>query len=204
MIRQLSVKHIESAGQVLADAFADYPVMGHLIGNAGPAFAVRVAALLEYFVAARTLRGGLVLGVESDHGPVAAVALVTTGSETAPSAALLARREALWRALGTDALARYQQCGDVWRKFAIDRPHYHLNLIGVRRAEAGRGLGRRLLEEIHRRSAADPQSEGVTLTTEDPANVPLYQRFGYRVIGEETLAPGIRTWGFFRPNDGGR
>ena len=41
---------------------------------------------------------------------------------------------------------------------------------------------------------------GVTLTTEDQANVSLYEHLGYEVVGQETVAPELRTWGFFRPD----
>lgn len=41
---------------------------------------------------------------------------------------------------------------------------------------------------------------GVTLTTEDQVNVSLYEHLGYEVIGQATVAPELRTWGFFRPD----
>jgi hypothetical protein len=40
----------------------------------------------------------------------------------------------------------------------------------------------------------------VTLSTEDPANVPLYQHFGYQVTGHTRVAPALEAWVFFRPN----
>ena len=49
-------------------------------------------------------------------------------------------------------------------------------------------------------SAADPRSCGVTLTTDDPANVALYKHFGYGLTGEVEVPGAFRTWGFFRPN----
>jgi hypothetical protein len=38
----------------------------------------------------------------------------------------------------------------------------------------------------------------VTLTTEDPVNVPLYQRFGYRILGHVEVGADLESWGFFR------
>jgi hypothetical protein len=61
-------------------------------------------------------------------------------------------------------------------------------------------VSRRLLESVHERSHRDPHSVGVTLTTEDPANVGLYQHFGYEIVGQAVVAPGLTTWGFFRPD----
>jgi hypothetical protein len=36
------------------------------------------------------------------------------------------------------------------------------------------------------------------LNTEDPKNVPLYQHFGYRVIGHERVSRELMTWAFYR------
>ena len=41
---------------------------------------------------------------------------------------------------------------------------------------------------------------GVTLTTEDQANVSLYEQLGYEVVGQVVVAPELRTRGFFRPD----
>jgi hypothetical protein len=49
-------------------------------------------------------------------------------------------------------------------------------------------------------SRQDERSVGVTLTTEDPDNVPMYRHLGYSIIGHATVAPDLRTWGFFRPD----
>jgi len=54
------------------------------------------------------------------------------------------------------------------------------------------------LETVHELSRTDPRSVGVTLTTEVPANVSLYQHFGYEIVGQASVAPGLTTWGFFR------
>ena len=71
-------------------------------------------------------------------------------------------------------------------------------MIGVRRASAGQGLGRRLLDALHERSRHDVESHGVTLNTEDPNNISLYQHFGYRVIGHARVSPELQTWAFYR------
>jgi GNAT superfamily N-acetyltransferase len=74
-------------------------------------------------------------------------------------------------------------------------------MIGARKSHAGKGLGRKLLEAVHALSLDDPDSCGVTLTTEDPGNLPLYEHFGYKVVGHERVSADLETWGFFRPDD---
>jgi hypothetical protein len=70
-------------------------------------------------------------------------------------------------------------------------------MIGVRHAHMGRGLARPLLEEMARRSHEDATSAGVSLTTELPRNLTLYEHFGYRIVGHTRVAPELETWGLF-------
>jgi hypothetical protein len=78
-------------------------------------------------------------------------------------------------------------------------------MIGVRRDRAGRGLGCALLDAIHAMSERDPDSTGISLTTETAANVPFYEHCGYDIVGHEQIVDGLETWGFFRPDtDTGR
>jgi len=82
--------------------------------------------------------------------------------------------------------------------FAARPPHHHLNMIGVRRAQLHRGLARTLLEAIHAAAGADPESTGVSLTTERADNLKFYERFGYSVAGHARVDPELETWGLFR------
>ena len=65
-------------------------------------------------------------------------------------------------------------------------------------AARGTGQGRALLDHVHAMSAAHPQSPGVSLSTEVPGNVPMYEHFGYRVVGSARVAPELTTWVMFR------
>lgn len=71
-------------------------------------------------------------------------------------------------------------------------------MIGVRTTSRRKGISRSLLEEVHRRAENHATAEGVSLTTEDPANLPFYERFGYRITGEARVADDLVTWGMFR------
>lgn len=185
------------AVDVLCDAFADYPVMRFVIGPAGAAYQARLRALITFFTTARFLNGDVVLGACSPEGLVG-VANITRPGGTSTSPALEPLREALWREVGAASRARYEALGRVWQTFAVSRAHYHLNAIGVRRAVHRRGAGRLLLDALHAMSARSEDSCGVSLTTEDPANVPLYEHFGYRIVGCERVLSELETWGLFR------
>ncbi len=69
----------------------------------------------------------------------------------------------------------------------------------MRRSHAGRGLGG-LLKETQAVSLADPESLGVSLSTEDSKDVPLYEHCGYQVVGYGRVLNGPETWLFFRPD----
>jgi GNAT superfamily N-acetyltransferase len=189
----------DRVADVLADAFYDYPVMRHIVGVT-PEYATRLRTLVGFFVAARVLREEPMLGVKGDEDLVAAAIVTLPGERTAPKE-LHQRRTVVWSLLGAEARARYERLGEVWRTVGVEQPCHHLNMIGVRRSMGSLGRGRALLDAVHALAAADPASSGVSLTTEDPVNVGLYQHCGYRIVGQATISDTMRTWGFFRPND---
>lgn len=184
---------------VLCEAFHDYPVMRFVLRPAHGDYDERLQRLVGFFVAARALRDEPMLGIEARGGELAAAALVSFPGERESPPELSDLREAVWMELGPGTRSRYESCGRVWKPLlAVDAPHIHLNMIGVRRAAIGRGLGRRLMEHVHRRSRERPSSTGVTLTTEDPSNVGLYEHLGYELLGHRRIAPELETWSFFR------
>ena len=75
-------------------------------------------------------------------------------------------------------------------------------MIGVDPVHQGKGLGGQLLDTLHAISADHPESSGVWLDTENPRNVPYYQRFGYEVRAHSSLE-AVDIWGMFRPNQKG-
>lgn len=201
-IRRLGAEDVQAAAETLAGAFRDYPVMRFVIGTDAPAYERRVSALTRFFVEVRRLRGEPILGIPSRSG-FGAVALVSDpdGPESPPEVSAL--REELWSKLGPLSRARYEAFGRACAPLLVDVPRIHLNMIGVAAADRGRGLGGRLLDRVHDLSLERPGCEGVSLTTEDPGNLPLYQRFGYEITGHSEVAAGLETWALFRPVRGG-
>lgn len=60
-------------------------------------------------------------------------------------------------------------------------PHWYLPMIGVVPAHQGRGLGGLLLS--HALARCDAEHLPAYLESTNPANVPLYERHGFRVVG---------------------
>ncbi len=197
-IRRLPPDRADEAVDVLCDAFVDYPVMRFVIGEAGNAYAQHLRTLIHFFTAARFLRNDLVMAVTTAEDEIVAVANVNLPGERESPSALEEQRARVWHELGDAARSRYEAYGETSRTFVIDHPHYHLAMLGVRRSHAGLGLARRLLDALHERSYRDRESCGVTLITEEPSHVPLYQHFGYRVIGEGRVSHELHMWAFYR------
>jgi ribosomal protein S18 acetylase RimI-like enzyme len=182
---------------VLAEAFADYPVMRHVIGSAGEDYPRRLERLVGFFVMARALRDEPMLAIP-DGADLAAAMTMSFPDRGPEPAGLGALRAEVWADLGAEARARYERCGEVWATLDVQDPHVHVNMIGVRRAFQGTGLARRLLDEAQAVSRTTPGSRGVSLTTEDPRNVELYRRVGYEVVGHARVTPDLESWGLFR------
>lgn len=197
-LTRLPPERIDEAVDVLCESFAEYPTMRYILGSEG-AYEQRLRFLVTFITRVRFLRDHPVLAVTTPEDEVVAVANVVLPGDQEPPPELEAHREALWRELGDEARARYDSYGAIHPGFGEERPHYHLSMIGVRRAWAGRRLARRLLDELHEMSRRDPDSCGVSLSTEDPANVPLYLHVGYRIVGEARLDE-FRIWALFRPD----
>ena len=184
---------------VLCESFFDYPAMRFVLRPDPRHYQNQLQTLIHFFVMARVLRKEVLLGIGDDKG-LAAAALVSRpkGPEAPPELGHL--REKVWAELGASARGRYEAFGAASAPFQVEAPHIHLNMIGVRRRAQGEGLGRRLIEHVHMLSHEDSESEGVTLTTEDTANVSLYEYLGYQLVGKAVVAPELTTWGFFRPD----
>lgn len=185
---------------VLHESFFDYPVMRFVLGDERPEYDRHLRTLVNFFVMARVLRDETLLGIRAD-GSLVGVALVSRPGGPRPPQELYELRDAVWSELGSDAESRYTAFGDACAPFQLDAPHLHLNMIGVRRDAQGTGLSRTLIDAVQALSLTDPESAGVTLTTEDPRNVSLYEHFGYEIVGQATVSPMLTTWGFFRPDD---
>jgi len=111
-----------------------------------------------------------------------------------------ALRDETWADLGPDALRRYESLVAIWEGMPFPEPHLHINMLGTRRSHAGKGYGRRILETVQAASRRPPASRGVSLSTEDPANVRLYEHCGYRVLQHARVTASLETWIMFREN----
>lgn len=199
VVERLSSEQRSDAIDVLAASFHHYPVWTYTLSDAGPAYDTRVRSLVGFFCDFRFAHGWPVLGAR-DGDEVVGIALLSAPGGEPPSAGLEAQYAQLQEELGSAAVARIEAYEAEAEVLKLSQPHYLLGMLGVRPSRQGQGIGRLLLEHVHGISAADPGSTGVCLTTEDPANVPFYEKAGYAVTGEADVGD-IHTWAMFRPDD---
>jgi GNAT superfamily N-acetyltransferase len=195
---RLPASTAEEVVTVLCEAFQEYPVMRYVLGS-GPQYDRQLRTLIDFFVTTRVLRDDPLLGSRESDGRLVAAAIVTLPERPTP-AAVSERRDKLWNDLGEAARERYEAHGTVGSQLLAGlAPHHHLNMVGVLETHRGRGLARGLVEAVDDLARADAGSAGVSLTTEDAANVKLYQRLGFQVLGHARIADALECWGCFKP-----
>lgn len=195
---RLTPDDVPEAVAVLCAAFADYPVMRYTLADTGADYDDKLRALIGFFCEKRLVRGWPVLGVRAG-GRIGGVALINEpGTDPAPDEFAQLRAE-LEAAIGPAALERFMRYENESDLDAPAEPHHFLGVLGVHPEMQGRGLARPLMDELARMAERHPASTGVCLNTEDPGNVPLYEHFGYRVIGRRRI-DALETWCMFRQN----
>jgi ribosomal protein S18 acetylase RimI-like enzyme len=93
--------------------------------------------------------------------------------------------------LGPAAAARVLVWTRAWSRHDPEEPHMHLGPVAVDAHLQGRGIGTALLVEHCRQ--LDAEGQAGYLETDKPENVSFYSRFGYAVVGEETVL-GVPNW----------
>jgi GNAT superfamily N-acetyltransferase len=179
---RLAEEQVEASGTVLVRAFADDPLFAHALSDP-----VERGRLMPPLMVAWT-RYGLLFGeVDVPAGPVEASAIWFPPSAGARTEE---RREragltAVVSAFSDGARARLDamvhHLGRI-REPTESIPHWYLLFIGVDPERQGLGLGSLLL----RAGLARVDQDGVEcqLCTEQPRNVPLYQRHGFEIAVE--------------------
>ena len=157
----------------------------------------RERRLIRLFVERRVTRGGPMFGGPSSGKNIDGAILLTQPGEPEMTAEAARISGEAWRELGDAARRRYDEYAQASNFFRDYPPHLHLNMIGVRASAKGTGLGGRLLQKVRALAEETPAYEGVSLTTENPRNVDLYQHFGYDVAGEGAFGAGLTTWGMY-------
>ena len=174
--------------RVLAEAFAEEPAVVWLCGNDPRRRAAWFDALLQTHAGIQGRR----IVVTQDGQPVGVAVATAPGCkpETAAQAAWTVRT---LRRCGPRALAgtlAYFRHTEAWKPIEA----WTLELVGVLPQARGNGLARHLCE----RAQADHPEAPAFLTTADPENVGLYERWGFDAFVSCGLT-GMTVVGMIRP-----
>ena len=102
---------------------------------------------------------------------------------------------------GLGPLVRLIKLKRTWGKRDPKQPHWHLTFLGVAPDFQGKGIGSKMMVfycDIIDRERIEAYHE-----TDTPENVPFYERFGFKVVGEETIN-GVKNWYMLRPARSGK
>lgn len=185
------------AVDVLRASFFDYPVMRHVLQGSGDNYGEHLDALVGYYCDRRFTRDWPVLGARVD-GEGVAITVLNEPVYKPPPPELVRAEQRLQRTIGDAAYARMQEFEQASDLGEPDYPHYFVGMLGVHPEHQGRGHAAALLEHIHELSASAPTSMAVCLSTEDPSNLPFYEKHGYSIVSEADLGE-LRTWSLALP-----
>jgi ribosomal protein S18 acetylase RimI-like enzyme len=129
-------------------------------------------------------------------GRLVGVTAVAPGGTCQPTAGQRLRLLPSVVALGPQTAARVGKWISIWAKHDPDETHVHLGPLAVDAHVQGQGIGSLMMQEHCRR--LDGTSEVGYLETDKPENVRFYERFGFEVIGEESVL-GVPNWFMRRP-----
>jgi ribosomal protein S18 acetylase RimI-like enzyme len=184
--RPLTLADVGPAANVLAQAFIDDPLCAYML----PLRRTRRGALATYF----RLMGELSIQTGRAYGagqPLAGVAYWKTPEQAELSISLRSLGKLLPLLLtpyplgllrARAVVARLEQ---LHRQHA-DQPHFYLDNLGVLAEARGRGLASRLIRPFLAR--ADAQGAMAYTDTVTPANVGLYEHFGFVCVEASPVA----------------
>ena len=202
-MRRLILSDAPTAGRCLARAFANDPLMVHLLPNAN-----RRDRLLRGFctlVVQHGIRYGRAYGIgDAIHG----VAVWLPPAEAQASLPRLLytggwRLPFLVGINGTRRMLSFRSVVERRYHRLVPQPHWLLHMLGVDPEHQGRGGGSELLTDMLQR--LDRTQVDCVLETVNPRSAALYERFGFRTLEEILLPNGdLRCKLMLRPTDSSR
>jgi ribosomal protein S18 acetylase RimI-like enzyme len=194
-IEPITRRTYRQAASVLGEAFADEPVSMAVYRNFS--HERRAKALTVDFSAelAVALQKGHPIQISQDNEVIAVALIYQPGAYPLP-------RLDQWMFLIKSVLRngwydvrswmKWQTTAD---KFHPPNAHYYLEYIGVDPVHQGQGLGSCLIR--HMIAQADAEGVSCYLENASPRNLPLYQKFGFKILNEQQII-GFTTWFMWR------
>lgn len=196
--RQLTIPDLEPMAQVLAQSFADDPLVSFILPNAKN----RVRTVAKFFraIGRLNIRAGSAFGVSDPLEGVAVWSFPNKPETSTTPKDLLSFLPVLFSPYLVGARrARpiFQQIEANHKKYAPE-PHFYLDNLGVLASSRGKGLSSRLIRPFL--AMADEQKTIAYTDTVTESNVPLYEHFGFECVEQNPVeGTGITVYALRRP-----
>ena len=170
---------------IIGEAFYNDPILCHLAGRAGFA---RDFFESEFRNIYAPLDCSFYIIDENDN--VMGCALLAKPGQTPNSSplALLRVVETILDRAGIDSFKRFIELAELVERNHPREPHYYLHAIGVKDSFRGKGVGSSLL--AHVLDMADNEQVPAYLENSNELNLPLYQKYGFKVIEKKNTPNG--------------
>lgn len=192
-----TVRDLDRSAEVLAAAFNNAPVPNYIVRQ-DKRRADTLRLLFRSALKHRFLVDGEVHLAEAGEG--VACWLPPGGSAPTLVRNLRMRIDAA-RYIGVTRLRRVNRALHMIETRHPTEPHYYLAYIGVQPTTQGQGVGSALLTFALQR--ADSEGSPTHLQTANPRNLPLYERYHFRITDELDLPDGPTVWFMWRDPVGG-
>lgn len=190
-IRLAQPNEVNTVCEILASAFADDPVMAWMSGH--PQI---YATLFRSEAVPLYMKQGHVFINQSNTG---AAMWIPPGVSHQPPLhwTTIPLIWAMFKTGGLTSLKRGDLLEKAFKEHHYSKPHFYLHAIGALQGQQGKGIGSSLLQAGLK--SCDQQHSAAYLESSNIKNNPLYERFGFEVIGELTLPEnGPTVWRMLR------
>ncbi len=202
-IIQLSWKDKSAFISLMANAFSPDPLFNKLfIHNQTPLAATnRVKAFLSFMFDMSMLGGSNACGIFDGDRLTGCYLLEVPGKNS--FLRVMGTILTLIRALVLPfqiSVRSFKLVNDYMRITRATVPHgrhYYLAMIGVHETARGQGFGKALMQDIIGRVEHDEQAVGISLDTENCANVGFYEHFGF-ALQKEVCLDGLAVYCMLR------
>lgn len=186
---------------LLTSAFADDPGMRHLCQHEHSGYHARLSGWFRAMVRLQMANHQPLLAAIHDNEMVMC-AILTAPQTTLKPLSLMRWMGATLSHVGIQGLGRTLHHLRLISQYQPTAPHFRMEFIAVAPAHQGKGYARILLDALHTRAKQHPDAIGIWLETANPANIPLYERFGYAVERCLPMADTVEACLMFRANSG--
>ncbi len=201
-ITTLTHKRLEEAVGVMLMAFKDEAFTSFWLDLADPRLKSAYAVVVKMLYTIHLDAGDPIYAALENNRIVGTAGLITPGARKSKFKSVrlfirnLTRLFPLFPSILRAARMLY---GATKLPAGLPKNNCTLEILAVDPDYQGRGIARRLLEQIHHDHLSDNNYSGIYLLTGDEKNVSIYERFGYKVV-EKRIARGLTAYHMFKIN----